>query len=217
MQIQALVYLMLGLMIGSAPISMYSYLRVADVESRMERETHILTNQVSSLQEQSSNLRDQLTALQEHLEGINKDYNSLKTKWNIWQKHKNLAPQPQDTIEVWGNVRKVGTHLINRTSVLVSFPEPDKCLMVLRTPGTGSMRPAFYGNHQILVNKCVVKSDIRLGDIIAFQSPQGKTIVHQIIDVDLDGVLTKGIYNEMPDPYTVKWEDIIGIVVAIIY
>lgn len=53
---------------------------------------------------------------------------------------------------------------------------------------------------------------------------QTVNIVHQIVEVRSNGVITKGINNEIIDPDfipfdegLVKWEDIIGLVVAVIY
>lgn len=54
------------------------------------------------------------------------------------------------------------------------------------------------------------------GDIISYRHPLG-IITHQIVEVTPDGVITKGINVEDVDPSLVEWEDIQGLVVAIIY
>ncbi len=79
------------------------------------------------------------------------------------------------------------------------------------------------GGHQVIMTVCFDASDLREGDIIVYQH-ESSLILHQILDVRPDGVVTKGIGNEILDcefldieNCTVLWEDIIALVVGVIY
>ncbi len=84
---------------------------------------------------------------------------------------------------------------------------------------TGSMRPILDGGHhtiEIVPNK----EDIDVGDIISYKSEYG-TIIHRVVKVhnDTQGAYyeTKGDNNKMTDPWTVRFENVTGLVVGIIY
>jgi len=71
-------------------------------------------------------------------------------------------------------------------------------------PGDG-LEILTYGN----------RSEIRIGDVIVYPHPFGTVdVVHRIIKIRHDSVITRGDNNNRIDPYTVRFEDISGKVVA---
>ena len=44
-----------------------------------------------------------------------------------------------------------------------------------------------------------------------------KEWVHQVVGFTVDGVQTKGINNIWVDPFTVSYENIIAVIIAVIY
>ena len=97
----------------------------------------------------------------------------------------------------------------------VTINEPDLLFFVLS--GTNSMDGWMDEHHSVLVKKLSNHLDLVEGDIIIFSSPIGK-IVHKIekIDSDVHGRIytTQGINNDRPDPYIIRKENIVGVVVA---
>lgn len=61
---------------------------------------------------------------------------------------------------------------------------------------------------------------INVGDIISYQTAYG-ILIHRVIEKDRDEngryYLVKGDNNRFPDPYKVRYRDVKGVVVAIIY
>lgn len=59
------------------------------------------------------------------------------------------------------------------------------------------------------------KSEMRRGDIIVYKSPEKKIeVVHRIIKIYSDGVLTRGDNNNKIDPHRVKFAQIEGKVIS---
>jgi len=57
--------------------------------------------------------------------------------------------------------------------------------------------------------------ELRVGDVIVYPHPFGTVdVVHRIIEIKPDGVITRGDNNNKIDPYTVQFKDIIGKVLA---
>ncbi|MGB9960139.1 MAG: signal peptidase I [Candidatus Bathyarchaeales archaeon] len=82
---------------------------------------------------------------------------------------------------------------------------------------TGSMEPAIPVG-SIVVIKPAVPETLTVGDIICFkiEAESPTTVTHRIIDVTNEGFKTKGDANEDPDPWTVKKQDVVGKVIAVI-
>ena len=58
-------------------------------------------------------------------------------------------------------------------------------------------------------------AEIRVGDVIVYPHPSRTVdVVHRIIEIRTDGVIARGDNNNKIDPYTVRFEDIIGKVIA---
>jgi len=58
-------------------------------------------------------------------------------------------------------------------------------------------------------------AEMSVGDVISYPHPSGAVdVVHRIIEIKRDGVITRGDNNNMIDPYTVRFDDIVGKVIA---
>ena len=58
-------------------------------------------------------------------------------------------------------------------------------------------------------------AEIRVGDVIVYPHPSRTVdVVHRIIEIRPGGVITRGDNNNKIDPYTVRFDDIIGKVIA---
>lgn len=78
---------------------------------------------------------------------------------------------------------------------------------------SGSMWPALKKGDLILIKGVENKEEIKEGDIIVYQNPEGFTI-HRIIEINEDTVITKGDANNVSDS-PVKYDEIIGKAVTI--
>ena len=59
-------------------------------------------------------------------------------------------------------------------------------------------------------------SEVRVGDIISYPYPgRPHDVVHRIIKLGADGVITRGDNNNKIDPYVVAYADIIGKVIGV--
>jgi signal peptidase len=91
---------------------------------------------------------------------------------------------------------------------------------------SGSMEPVLNVNDVLIVRDGGSWGDLRVGDIIVFNRPDGedRVIVHRIIDIDTDGdgdrtIRTKGDANPSPIPgtdYPITEDDYIGRVVYVV-
>ena len=103
---------------------------------------------------------------------------------------------------------------------------PNRVILTLRNStwasftDTNSMDPFLDAESNAIEIKPSTAELINLGDIIAYESPQG-VIIHRIIQKDTDeqGIyfIVKGDNNPQPDEQKVRFADVKGVVVAIIY
>ncbi|MBW2977860.1 signal peptidase I [Candidatus Woesearchaeota archaeon] len=87
---------------------------------------------------------------------------------------------------------------------------------------TNSMDPLFDINSNTLEITPQDPSDLQVGDIISYKSRiTGTTIIHRIVNIneDRDGLyfVAKGDNNIYNDPERIRFEQIKGVVVGIIY
>jgi signal peptidase I len=80
---------------------------------------------------------------------------------------------------------------------------------------SGSMRPTFAEN-AFLVSEPVKLADIRVGDIVVKRSGS-MLIVHRVIRVEHEGLVTRGDANDAEDPGFLSDENCAGRVIAIVY
>ncbi len=78
-----------------------------------------------------------------------------------------------------------------------------------------SMYPTLQPGDGIELYTYKNPTEIRVGDVIVYPHPKGTVdVVHRIIGINPEGVLTRGDNNNKIDPYTIKFKDIIGKVIA---
>ena len=79
-----------------------------------------------------------------------------------------------------------------------------------------SMYPTLRSIDNIITEKYGKIDDIKVGDIIVYPHPDKIfDVVHRIIKIRDDGVITRGDNNNKIDPYVIKFEDIKGKIIAI--
>ena len=85
---------------------------------------------------------------------------------------------------------------------------------------TNSMDPFFDEKSNAIEILPKHPEDIKVGDVISFRSSYG-TVIHRVIEVGEDSLglyyLTKGDNNSYPDPFKVRFSDVRGVVVAVVY
>ena len=86
---------------------------------------------------------------------------------------------------------------------------------------TNSMDPVLDNGHNSIEIKPNDTSDINVGDIIVYEHEDYGCIIHRVIETGLDNegwyAIAKGDNNSVEDPWKIRFEQIEGIVVAIIY
>lgn len=91
---------------------------------------------------------------------------------------------------------------------------------------TNSMLPVLRDGHNSIEITPQSEEDIHIGDIISFQyvdplTKQEDLVVHRVIDVGRDAegwyALTKGDHNRSADPGVRRFDDVVGILVMLIY
>ncbi|MBI4128599.1 MAG: signal peptidase I, partial [Parcubacteria group bacterium] len=72
---------------------------------------------------------------------------------------------------------------------------------------SGSMWPAFRRGDIVLIQR-TERSDLKVGDIVVWQNPDGFTI-HRIVRLENDALVTKGDANFVEDK-PVRYDDVVG-------
>jgi hypothetical protein len=104
----------------------------------------------------------------------------------------------------------------------------DKVIIELDDPSwasftdTNSMDPVLDSGANSIEIKPTSESDIKVGDIISFKTAYSSgIIIHRVAEIGYDenGIfyLTKGDNNPTVDPGKRRFEDVVGIVVGVIY
>ena len=104
--------------------------------------------------------------------------------------------------------------------VVIKYQE----LYVTGFAGTGSMRPTLTNGTVGIWTKNLTEKDIAVGDIIHFfrdKNIRNETIAHRVIRIgqDKEGwyAKTKGDANGVEDSYVVRKEQVIGVLMGIVY
>ena len=78
-----------------------------------------------------------------------------------------------------------------------------------------SMNPTLKPGDGLDLYTYTDPAEMRVGDVIVYPHPfRTIDVVHRIIEIRDDGVITRGDNNNKIDPYTVQFDDIIGKVIA---
>jgi hypothetical protein len=102
---------------------------------------------------------------------------------------------------------KIVIHVINVTPVVVT--------------DTNSMDPVMDIGMTMFQIKPKDENDIHIGDIIAAKFPSGDIVVHRVVSIDWDEqgwyIRTKGDNNNKIDSTKIRFKDITGIHIGVIY
>ena len=78
-----------------------------------------------------------------------------------------------------------------------------------------SMYPTLRPGDGIELYTYKTTSEIKVGDVIVYPHPNGATdVLHRVIRILPDGVITRGDNNNKIDPYRIRFDAIIGKVIA---
>ncbi|MBW2970460.1 signal peptidase I [Candidatus Woesearchaeota archaeon] len=104
---------------------------------------------------------------------------------------------------------------------------PDGVFIRLNNPqwailaDTNSMDPVFDAEAHLIQTIPVSPEQIRVGDIVSYNSPMGFTIVHRVIEIGYDEegwyAILKGDNNPTSDPWKVRWNMVTRVTDIIIY
>jgi len=79
-----------------------------------------------------------------------------------------------------------------------------------------SMFPTIKNGDAFKLNKYADYKEYKIGDIICYPHPeQPVDVVHRIIKIKPEGVVTRGDNNNLTDPYITAFENIKGIVICV--
>ena len=79
-----------------------------------------------------------------------------------------------------------------------------------------SMNTTLKSGDAFILKQTDYKNKLRLGDVIVYPHPNDPVdVVHRVIKLNSDGVITRGDNNNKVDPYLVKFADIRGVVTSI--
>ena len=131
------------------------------------------------------------------------NYDELEDIFYMWRQQFELSPQVRSEYSLF----PIGLS----NEIRISFPHAYRCMQGWNVVGK-SMQPFFSSGHTVVGDTCF--TEVKVGDIIVFGYP---LTVHQIVDVTVDGYVTKGIYNFYVDDGFIEFNDIVAIVVIIIY
>jgi signal peptidase I len=81
---------------------------------------------------------------------------------------------------------------------------------------SGSMRPSF-NEAAFVVTEPVPMASVRLGDIIVKRADNGMLIVHRVIRIESEGLVTRGDANDSEDPGFTTAANLDGRVVAVVF
>ena len=104
----------------------------------------------------------------------------------------------------------------------------NKGYIINELSSTGSMRPTIGDDSLVISTQNFTKEDLKIGDIIIYKREDGQIFVHRIVGktnenyddrvwVVKDAYLVKGDNNNGYDSTPIKFEQIIGKVVGVLY
>ena len=84
---------------------------------------------------------------------------------------------------------------------------------VVATPSMGQAAPVG----SVVFTRPVTVDELRVGDIVSYRPPgtTGETITHRVVQIDADGVRTRGDINPATDPWHLHTGDLVGRVISI--
>lgn len=86
---------------------------------------------------------------------------------------------------------------------------------------TNSMDPVFDTEAHLIQIVPLSASEIRVGDIVSYESPLGFSIVHRVIEIGSDEegwyAILQGDNNPQPDPWKVRFDMVRRVTVMVVY
>ena len=173
--------------------------------------------EIKKLKDLKNEMELEKTILQVNINNLTVKYDKLKEIWDLWDKHRNVAPVTSNILRYSGKCTE-GCYL-NQDSLVFSTSQSLGCLQLGRGEGW-SMAPALpSSNSYYIETTCFTRNDLNVGDMIAYECEfdwcKDQMILHQIIEIQNEGYLMKGIHNTEVDG-VIRFEDIISKVVLII-
>ena len=198
---------------------------------RLDKQINELNNEISryKVNEESNkeeirelkNIKNQIelerTILQVNINNLTVEYDKLKEVWDLWEQHRNVAPTTSNILKYSGKCIE-GCN-ISSDSLIFNTQQPLGCLRLGRGEGW-SMAPALpSSNSRYIETTCFTRNDLKVGDMVGYECKfewcKDQLILHQIIEIQDEGYLMKGIHNTEVDGI-VRFENIISKVVLII-
>ena len=198
---------------------------------RLDKQINELNNEISryKVNEESNkeeirelkNIKNQIelerTILQVSINNLTVEYDKLKEVWDLWEQHRNVAPTTSNILKYSGKCIE-GCN-ISSDSLIFNTQQPLGCLRLGRGEGW-SMAPALpSSNSRYIETTCFTRNDLKVGDMVGYECEfewcKDQLILHQIIEIQDEGYLMKGIHNTEVDGI-VRFENIISKVVLII-
>jgi hypothetical protein len=124
---------------------------------------------------------------------------------------------PSQGPEQLSPTKRISDNWINvqTNKVMVEIPGAS----VIRIADTNSMDPTLDAEATVLVVSPRSPDEIHVGDIIVYQV-ENNLIIHRVIETGYDDAwwsIVKGDNNPVPDPEKVRFEQVKGVVVGILY
>ncbi|HIH23643.1 TPA: signal peptidase I [Candidatus Woesearchaeota archaeon] len=119
------------------------------------------------------------------------------------------VPHPQSRVDL----RDV---FVGEREVLIKIPLAQEGIVA----ASNSMDPVLEENNIVLEVTPQSPAELYIGDIIIYQSGDSR-VIHRIVDIGYDAegwyAITKGDNNPLPDPAKVRFVQVLGVVIGIIY
>ncbi|MBU1976114.1 MAG: signal peptidase I [Nanoarchaeota archaeon] len=156
--------------------------------------------------------KNEITHLYRHLNNITNEFEqNNKEEEFVQEKFTSEIPSPQDRVQE-------EQITVYKKKVILNIDNVYRGFLL----DTNSMDPVMDEGTTTLAIKPEAPKDIQPGDIVLFSSDTNEYhIIHRIIEVgeDEQGMyyITKGDNNPTEDPTKVRFEDIVAVVVGILY
>jgi len=86
---------------------------------------------------------------------------------------------------------------------------------------TNSMDGVMDAPHIVVGETVFDRNQLQVGDIVSYQTESSNTIIHQIIKIETDSegrlYTLQGTNNDRPDTYQVRNENILSVLICLIY
>lgn len=119
------------------------------------------------------------------------------------------VPHPQSRVDL----KDV---FVGEREVLIKIPLVQEGIIA----ASNSMDPVLEENNILLEVTPQSSAELHIGDIIIYQSGDSR-VIHRIVDIGYDAegwyAITKGDNNPLPDPAKVRFVQVLGVVIGIIY